>query len=246
MKKYIIILFVFSHSCFISDIGVFFGAYLVPIILIIIFNICIFISSSYVVIKLKINQQKRNQPLSNKNKVPMSSKNACKLLALLAGFMFLLGLSWIILMFTIIGADTSIYGAFAVQWLFVFFNSLQGFFLFVFFVVLNRDARKLWLVRLRSCCNRSSTKFKNLSSTEKTVSTKLNEYTNSGKQNHNTSETTTTSVHLETITNNDDNTSAEMESQFQMKRWSTIRKTHDVETAEITFTDESDKEAVSL
>ena len=173
------------------------GAFLVPIILIIIFNVCIFISSSYVVIKLKINEQKRNQPVSNKNKLPMSSKDACKLLALLAGFMFLLGLSWIILMFTIIGADTSIYGAFAVQWLFVFFNSLQGFFLFVFFVVLNRDARKLWLVRLRSCCNRSSTKFKNLSTA-----------------------------------------SAEMESQFRIKRWSTVRKTHDVQIAEIIFADD--------
>ena len=77
---------VFSQSCFISDIGVFFGAFLIPIILIMIFNVCIFISSSYVVIKLKINQQKRNQPLSNtKKKVPtMSSKDTCKLLALLA------------------------------------------------------------------------------------------------------------------------------------------------------------------
>ena len=239
--------FVLSHSCFISDIGVFFGAFLVLIILIIIFNVCIFISSSYVVIKLKINQQKRNQPLPNKNKVPMSSKNACKLLALLAGFMFLLGLSWIILMFTIIGADTSIYGAFAVQWLFVFFNSLQGFFLFVFFVVLNRDARKLWLVWFYSCCNKFSTKLRNWSSTEKTVRTKLNEYTNSGRQNRITSETTTTSVHLETITEDDEKTgSAEMESQLQMKRWSTIRKTHDVQIAEITATDESDKEAASL
>ena len=247
MDEYIIILFVFSHSCFISDTGVFFGAYLVPIVLIIIFNVCIFISSSYVVIKLKINQQKRNHPLSNKNKLPMSSKDACKLLALLAGFMFLLGLSWIILMFTVIGADTSIYGAFAVQWLFVFLNSLQGFFLFVFFVVLNRDARKLWLVCLRSCCNSSSIKFKNFSSAEKTASTKLNEHTDSGKQNHITSETTTTSMHLETTTGDDENTaSGEMKPQFQMKCWSTIRKTLDVEIAEITFTDESDKEAASL
>ena len=78
-------------------------------------------------------------------KFPMSSKDTCKLLALLAGFMFLLGLSWIILLFTVVGADTNIYAAFAIQWLFVFFNSLQGFFLFVFFVALNRDARNLWL-----------------------------------------------------------------------------------------------------
>ena len=171
----LIILFIVSHSCFISDIGVFFGAFLVPIFLIIIFNVCIFISSSYVVIKLKINQQKRNQALSNKNKVPMSSKDACKLLALLAGFMFLLGLSWIILMFTIIGADTSIYGAFAVQWLFVFFNSLQGFFLFLFFVVLNRDARKLWLVWFSSCLRIEvrAAFVKTFSTTGNTSSTKL-------------------------------------------------------------------------
>ena len=242
--------YVFFHSCFISDIGVFFGAFLGPIILIMIFNVCIFISSSYVVIKLKINQQKRNQPLSNNKKVPMSSKDACKLLALLAGFMFLLGLSWVILMFTIIGADTNIYAAFAVQWLFVFFNSLQGFFLFVFFVVLNRDARKLWLVFFRSCCKKSLLKFKTLSSTEKTTSTKLDDYSHSevkGEQNHVISETTTTSMHLETITDNDDNTSAdEVKPQMHIKRWSTIRKTHDVEIAEVTFTEETDKDVASI
>ena len=172
-----------------------------------VFNICIFISSSYVVIKLKINQQKRNQPLSNtKKKVPtMSSKDTCKLLVLLAGFMFLLGLSWLILLFTVVGADTNIYAAFAIQWLFVFFNSLQGFFLFVFFVALNRDARKLWLgCFCSSRRNRSSTKFKyNSTSAEKTTSTKLAEYSDSDmKRNHTQSETTTTSVHLETIINN--------------------------------------------
>ena len=243
--------YVFSHSCFISDIGVFFGAFLVPIILIMIFNVCIFISSSYVVIKLKINQQKRNQPLSNtKKKVPtMSSKDTCKLLALLAGFMFLLGLSWLILMFTVVGVDTNIYAAFAIQWLFVFFNSLQGFFLFVFYVALNRDARKLWLVRFHSCRNRSSTKLKNLSSSEKTASTKLAENSNSdvkGRQNL-TSETAMTSMHLGTVNSTSAGvllTSVETKphAQILMKRWSTFRKTHDVEIAEIVFNDESDKE----
>ena len=217
-----------------------------------IFNICVFISSSYVVIKLKINQQKRNQPLSNtKKKVPtMSSKNTCKLLALLAGFMFLLGLSWLILMFTVVGADTNIYAAFAIQWLFVFFNSLQGFFLFVFFVVLNRDARKLWLVYFHSCCNRSSTKFKNLSSSEKTASTKLAENSNSdmkGRQNLTSETAMTISMDLETVNNTSAGvllTSVETipHAQIQMKRWSTFRKTHDVEIAEIVFNDESDKD----
>ena len=97
--------------------------------------------SSYVVIKLKMKQRKTN--LTHKDS-SMSFKDTCKLLALLAGFMFLLGLSWIILLFTVVGPDTNIYAAFVIQWLFVFFNSLQGFFLFVFYVALNRDTRKLW------------------------------------------------------------------------------------------------------
>ena len=182
----------------------------------------------------------------------MSSKDTCKLLALLAGFMFLLGLSWLILMFTVVGADTNIYAAFAIQWLFVFFNSLQGFFLFVFFVVLNRDARKLWLVCFYSCRNRSSTKFKNLSSSEKTASTKLAENSNSdikGRQNL-TSETAMTSMHLGTVNNTSAGvllTSVETipHAQIRMKRWSTFRKTHDVEIAEIVFNGESDKDKSS-
>ena len=139
----------------------FFGAFLAPIILIILFNACIFIMSSYVVIKLKIKQ--RRTDLSHKGS-SMSFKDTCKLLALLAGFMSLLGLSWITLLFTVVGADTNIYAAFAIQWLFVFFNSLQGFFLFVFYVALNRDTRNLWFNFL---CHRKkggySTKSKHIS-----------------------------------------------------------------------------------
>ena len=99
-------------------------------------------------------------------------------------------------MFTVVGVDTNTYAAFAIQWLFVFFNSLQGFFLFVFYVALNRDAQKLWFVRFRSCCNRSSTKLKN--SAGKTAGTKLAEYSSSdvkGRQNL-TSETAMTSMEL--------------------------------------------------
>ena len=162
----------------------------------------------------------------------MSSKDACKLLALLAGFMFLLGLSWIILMFTIIGVDTNVHAAFAVQWLFVFFNSLQGFFLFVFFVILNQDARKLWLVCLHSSGNKPLTKFKNFSSAGKTVSTKLDDYNHrevKGKQNHVTPETTSTSIHHQTTTDKNDNNSVVMK---PLKRWSPIRKAHDGDTSD--------------
>ena len=158
----------------------FFGAFLVPIILIILFNACIFIASSYVVIRLKVNQQKSNlarKGSQKEDKFPMSSKDTCKLLALLAGFMSLLGLSWIILLFTVVGADTNIYAAFAIQWLFVFFNSLQGFFLFVFFVALNRDARNLWYNFLCLCLKSKkgaySSRIKHSSISGNTASTKL-------------------------------------------------------------------------
>ena len=169
-----------SCSCFISEVGVFFGAFLVPIILIILFNACIFIASSYVVIRLKVKEMRRNlarKGSQKQQKFPMSPKDTCKLLALLAGFMSLLGLSWIILLFTVVGADTNIYAAFAIQWLFVFFNSLQGFFLFVFFVALNRDARNLWYNFLRPCLKSKkgaySSRIKHSSVSGKTASTKL-------------------------------------------------------------------------
>ncbi len=53
------------------------------------------------------------------------------------------GLSWLFGALTIIDAE----GAF--DWLFVIFNTLQGFFLFVFFCVIGKDARDEWLNVLR-------------------------------------------------------------------------------------------------
>ena len=82
----------------------------------------------------------------------MSSKDAWKLLISLIGFMILLGLSWVILLFTVVGADTNIYAAFAIQWLFVFFNSLQGFFIFIFFIVISPDMRNQWKTLLTAPC----------------------------------------------------------------------------------------------
>ena len=193
----------------------------------------IFISSSYDWLLNLKSINKTKSTFKEMKRCTMSLKDTCKLLVLLAGFMFLLGLSWLILLFTVVGADTNIYAAFAIQWLFVFFNSLQGFFLFVFFVALNRDARKLWLgCFCSSRRNRSSTKFKyNSTSAEKTTSTKLAEYSDSDmKRNHTQSETTTTSVHLETIINN---TSPVKHKTSKRPRWSlqlsTVEVTSDKE-----------------
>ena len=130
------------HSCFISDIGVFFGALFVPMLLLILFNTSVFIVVVMILIRHNIKRTKENL---TKSSLPLSPREACKLILSLSGIMILLGLTWFISFFTFVGVDTNHDAAFALQWLFVFFNSLQGFFLFVFFVLLSSDARKEWL-----------------------------------------------------------------------------------------------------
>ena len=65
----------------------------------------------------------------------------------LCGIMILFGFSWAFAAFTVKGASE------VFQFLFVVFNSLQGFFIFLFFVVFAKEARKLWL-RLCGCKKR--------------------------------------------------------------------------------------------
>ena len=60
--------------------------------------------------------------------------------------MVLLGLPWIVMIFTVVGVATN---AFAIQ--FVLFNSFQGFFLFFFFVLISRDAREAWMELVLAC-----------------------------------------------------------------------------------------------
>ena len=171
--------------------------------------------------------------------------------------MFLLGLSWIILLFTVVGADTSIYAAFAIQWLFVFFNSLQGFFLFVFFVALNRDARKLWAIRLcpwfKNTKNKYSTRYKHSSTSGNTASTKLSSqkfYLKPPIKTHDYNEELSvfngTDYPADLYSNPETNLEEETlmniytpskQPQIRMKRTSTIRKTHDIETAEVMFSE---------
>ena len=76
-------------------------------------------------------------------------KEVVKTLVSLVGINFLFGITWLFAIFTF-SAD-SVNVAFALQFLFAFFNALQGFFIFFFFVVLNDDARQLWNKLLCPC-----------------------------------------------------------------------------------------------
>ena len=79
----------------------------------------------------------------------MNMKTAIRLIINIAGIMFLFGLTWLFGALTVTGlSDTTASTAFQV--IFVICNAFQGFFIFFFLCVFNKDARDLWL-ELLSC-----------------------------------------------------------------------------------------------
>ena len=124
------------YSCFIYDRAVFLGAFLGPIFAILLFNVVIFIMVIGVLIKHTRNKLDRT-------KAQMTKKNAISLFISTASIMFLFGLTWLLGALTIIGfADSR--ASTALQILFVILNASQGFFIFLFFCVLSKDARECW------------------------------------------------------------------------------------------------------
>jgi len=131
-----------SSSCFISDPAVFFGAFLGPIFAILIVNVVIFVLVIGVLVKYTLNKLDRT-------KEQINIKTAIRLVISIAGVMFLFGLTWLFGALTVTGLrDTTASTAFQV--LFVICNAFQGFFIFLFLCVFNKDARNLWL-KLLSC-----------------------------------------------------------------------------------------------
>ena len=128
-------------SCFISETGVFFGAFLGPIFAIILINAVIFV----IVIIVVVKHIKRKAV-----KVQEGSKYKTTLRSMLniGGVMMLFGLTWVFAAFTVLEATI------AFQFLFAIFNSLQGFFIFLFYCVLVKDARIMWYSVLLWLCGK--------------------------------------------------------------------------------------------
>ena len=120
-----------SSSCFIGNTGVFFGAFLGPIFAILVFNAVIFVIVVVVLLRHSMNRRGRT-------KEQMSTAKAIHLLIGIMGVMVLFGLTWVLAALTISGASLVFQIPFAA------FNSLQGFFLFLFFCVFSEDARDFW------------------------------------------------------------------------------------------------------
>ncbi|XP_019855086.1 PREDICTED: adhesion G-protein coupled receptor G2-like [Amphimedon queenslandica] len=128
--------------CFIGQLSGFLTAFLVPVMLILIFNLVIYILILRVLILHAVRKNKRLQKSS------MTPSEAVKMILSFTGIMFLLGLTWIFSIFTFISEPGVSY---ALQFLFAFFNAFQGFFIFIFFVVLSSDARAAWKSLLCPC-----------------------------------------------------------------------------------------------
>ena len=127
-----------SSSCFIGNTGVFFGAFLGPIFAILIFNTIIFVIVMSVLTK-KIRKKYATTDHANR-------KIIFRLMISIMGVMSLFGLTWVFGALTIREAST------AFQFLFALFNSLQGFFMFLFFCVFGMEGKMFWLKVL--CCKR--------------------------------------------------------------------------------------------
>ena len=125
-----------SHSCFIGDVRVFFAAFLGPIFAVLLFNLVTFIIVIVVLIRHTRNK------LGKTTDARKQRKSNIRLAMSLFGIMILFGLTWVLGAFTISEASLTF------QILFAIFNSLQGFFIFIFFCVLNKDVRQLWLERV--------------------------------------------------------------------------------------------------
>ena len=233
---------------------------------------CIFVCAAYVIIKLKLKQQeikRASKRGDKKHQLQLSTKEATKLMTSLVGFMILLGISWVIFVFTSVGTGTNIDAAFAFQWLFVFFNSLQGFFVCIFFVVISSDARKEWAKLLAPCWfkrkDQSSSRNKrllasNYSTTTHSKESKLTRNTNYESELviTNTSMANDKDEYLYCQTEFVANNNKRQESsalelpvlkkplKVRIVRKSSIKETHDIETAEVDFLgdDNSDEDTL--
>ena len=121
-------------SCFLSNLEAFLLAFLLPVLLAILCNSIVFV----VVIGIMVKHTKGT--LTRKNE-SIKTKTIFLFLTRSMGVMFLFGISWLFAALTF----TTVQGIrLPAQVIFVIFNSLQGFFIFIFFCVLNRDARESW------------------------------------------------------------------------------------------------------
>lgn len=110
----------------------FFGVFLGPILTLVLFNTVIF------VLVIRVLFRKSTKKIVDIDKKAQVQKTL-KMLFGIISIMFIFGIQWLFGAFTIAKAST------VFQWLFVIFSTLQGSYLFLFFVALSPKAREEWI-----------------------------------------------------------------------------------------------------
>ena len=136
-------------SCFISDVRVLYGLFLVPIFAVLLFNSVVFVMVTVVLIK----HTRKKLAKENKKRKDVT-QGTIKAIISIVSVMVMFGLSWLF------GALSISDGAVFFQWPFVIFNTLQGFILFLFTCVIGKDARDEW-INLLTCNRRKKRQRKN-------------------------------------------------------------------------------------
>ena len=115
----------------------FYGAFLTPILAVILFNVVMFIC--VVVVLIKHTKKRFNNTKDTHNS--HSKIIIVRFLISIFSIMNLYGFSWVFGALVVSGDQS---GSFALQLIFTLLNSFQGFFIFIFFCVLGKDAREAW------------------------------------------------------------------------------------------------------
>ncbi len=114
----------------------FFGAFLGPIFAVLLFNVVIFIWVIVILVRHTRGQVKRSSE-------KIKPRTVIRLLISISGIMFLFGLTWLFAALTFQIGDSNVLRT-IFQALFTVFGSFQGFFIFLFFCVFNKEARESW------------------------------------------------------------------------------------------------------
>ena len=157
--------------CFLYHPGALWGAFLALVFLIMVFNLVLFI---WVVVVMV--QHIRHKTVQTDQK--LGFRKVIEIIVRLSGVMFLFGLTWLIAIFAVVSVP-GLRETF--QILFTVFNSFQGAFIFLFFCVLNQEARDSWknVIHKKAMLFQSSN-LSHLNEMDSTRSTKVN----SGSQEH--------------------------------------------------------------
>ena len=140
IKLILILIFTFLDSCFLRKIPLIAGL-LAPIAVILIFNLVIFV---LVLRRLSAKVAGKSRRLKRKNDLRRRLMNAVCI-------MCLMGLTWSIGYLSVFSATS-----FFIQVLFCLLNSMQGYLLFMLYVVRQPEARSVWTSTFRF---RSSSRF---------------------------------------------------------------------------------------